>query len=549
MLMSKSLRLGISVLVMTLLSGCLASEVRDQVKADKPRAEAGALQAQQPASAVSYDPLQVTSQVWTGSRSVRMRRGIPLPSSLDGPTAVTMVSGKEMTLNEIATTIMSQTGVSVRLTDGADQLSSGGSDAGATPAAGGGSAAPRVASAVEPMRLAYEGPLSGLLDTVAGHFGVSWKYDGAAIIMSRYETRTFTIEAMPGTTSLTDGSQGDTGEGGSSGGSSSGGSSGGGGGGGGLTQTATSSVTLDYWTELEGTLTTILGGVGAVKTSPSSGSVTVITTPDIMRTVANYVDMENARNTKQVAITLELFTLSLTDTEDYGADVTFALAERNGWPALGFNGPPSGLGETTGNGFAVQVLSPTSKFQGTEAFIKAVSTLGTVSRVARIPLTTLNNRPATRRIGRDISYLAEVSVTSNSGSDVSQSSLSPGSVHEGFSLQVTPRILGDGRVLIQFSLSSIDLITIDQFTSGENKIQLPSTSNRSFVQQAMLNNGDSLVLSGFEEDKKSSDNSGTGSALNWLMGGQSNASKTHDILFLTITPREINVPKRLPNTF
>jgi hypothetical protein len=56
-------------------------------------------------------------------------------------------------------------------------------------------------------------------------------------------------------------------------------------------------------------------------------------------------------------------------------------------------------------------------------------------------------------------------------------------------------------------------------------------------------------LAGFDDDRQSADNSGMGNAMNWLTGGRVSNSKTRDMLFLTITPREINVPQRLPNSF
>ncbi len=560
----QSVLTGVCVLAATLLlSACLGEQVDKKIDDRRPIIEAGAKRAEAPASSVSYDPLQVTNQVWAGGRAIRMRRGLPLPTTYEGPKAITLVSSKEMSLADIAAFVTSQTGVPVRLTDGAEQMGSGSAVAGAarpsasaaarpaTPTAGGATATSTATSGatndVPPMTLAYEGPMSGLLDTVAGHFGVSWKYDGAAVVMSRYETRTFLVEAMPGTASVTDGLQADSGGSTSSAASTSGASTGTSA----LDQKSQLTATLDYWTELQDTLNTILGGVGAVKTSPSSGSVTVITTPEIMRTVAQYIETENTRNTRQVAITLELFTLAVSNTENYGLDLDVAFQKAD-LPRFGFNGPPSNLTTTAfGEGLSVNVLSPTSNFADTSALVKALSTLGSVSRVARIPLTTLNNRPASRRIGRDKAYLASASVSQSGSSDFQQSTLTPGVVREGFSLQITPRILGDGRMLIQFSLSVIDLVgNIRTFSTPDDSssVELPETNSRVFVQQALLNNGDMLVLSGFDQDQQTSTDSGFGSPYNWMMGGSKVKGDSRELLFLTITPRELNVPARLPNS-
>lgn len=541
-----------------LLAGCMAEEIQQKVQADRPVVEAGVRKAEQPAAPISYDPLQVTDSVFTGAQAVRMRRGLPLPSNLEGSRAITLVSAQGMSLPDIAAFISNHTGIAVRLTDGAERLGVGGAapapttatGTAARPAVAGGTASGGAAAVnsagtdIRPMVLAYEGPLSGLLDAVAGHYGINWRYDGKGLNISRFETRTFVVEAMPGTAAITDGLQAESQGGGSSGGDTS---SGGGSGTSSLDQKSEMKATLDYWTELKDSMETILGGVGALKISPSAGTVTVITTPEIMRTVAQHMEQENRRNTRQVAITVELFTLSLDDAENFSTNLDVAFQDLD----IGdFSFTSPGLGDLTsetGGEISAGVLSPTSKWSGSEGLVRALATLGNVTRVARIPVTTLNNRPASRRIGRDKAYLASVSVSQSGDSNFQQASLTPGVVREGFSLQVTPRILGDGRILIQYSLSIIELLRdpIEQFDVGENSVQLPETSSRVFVQQALLQNGDSLVLSGFDEDRQSANRQGFGSPYNWLMGGSATGSKTREMFFLTMTPREIDVPRRL----
>lgn len=553
-----------------LVSGCLNAEMHDRIEGRKPMVEAGVEKATKPAAQTNYNPLVVTDKVWTGGRSVRMRHGLPLPSIYEGPRSVVLVSSKPMELTDIASFVTQQTGVPVRLTDGAENARGG--PAGGGSSGGGGAAAPDLAGIPagipagagpsltggesEPssksdngsgMRVAYQGTMSGFLDNIASYFGVSWRYDGTAIIVSRFETRTFTIEAMNGTSSFSDGISG--------GGSTGGGSSGGSGGNastvtGSLEQSTSMTGKIDYWAELSDSISTILAGVGTVKAAPSSGTVTVITTPEIMRTVAGYIEQENQRGTRQVAVTVELFTLSLNDSENITTDVNIVYdGLQNGGQQIGFNGQltPLAPNATAGSTFGVSVVSPTSKWQGTRALIQGLSSLGKVSRVARIPLTTLNNRPTTRRIGRDIAYLAQRSTTTTSGTNSASETLTPGTVAEGFQLQVTPRILGDGRIIVQFSLSVTDLIRIRSFpetSASETQIQLPETASRVFVQQALLKNGDSLVLAGFDQDQQSADNSGFLNPFNLLLGGNASATDTREMIFLTITPREIDAPGR-----
>ena len=133
---------------------------------------------------------------------------MPLPSRFETNRGVTLISSEDMTLGDIALAIGEQTGIPVRLTDGAS----------------GSSSKKRMESSSdsEEMGVAYEGALSGLLDLVASKFGVDWRYDGASIKFSKYETRVFVIESLPGTQTIKDGIKDDSSGGGGSSGSSGG---------------------------------------------------------------------------------------------------------------------------------------------------------------------------------------------------------------------------------------------------------------------------------------------------------------------------------------
>ncbi len=41
----------------------------------------------------------------------------------------------------------------------------------------------------------------------------------------------------------------------------------------------------------------------------------------------------------------------------------------------------------------------------------------------------------------------------------------PGTIREGFSIQLTPRLLDDGRVMLQYSMSLVDIVKITTFGS------------------------------------------------------------------------------------
>jgi type IVB pilus formation R64 PilN family outer membrane protein len=549
-----------------LLSACHTEDYRNTIAEKTSVAEQRVEEARVPAPVHRYNPLTVTDSIWNGGKAVRMRHGQPLPSRVEGQKAVAMISSTPMTLRAIANAIAAQTGVQVRLDKDAEDV--GGTDeemggaSAPTPAAAptGTAAAAKVnvktaaTSSGNAMRVAYEGPLSGLLDRASSHFGLSWRYDGAAVLLSKYETRVFVMNALPGTQKVSDGLKDDS----SSNQASSSGSaqvttvsqSA-------ATQSSSMDIDFKFWDEIGKTMEVILNGTGSYSLAPSSGTVTVMTTPEVMRQVSDYLNQENNRLGKQVAINVEVYTIDLNEGEDFNVKFDTALRRLTN---LGLNfasagAPARATGGAALGSLSVAVLNPETIGQVTDLF-SLLSTVGKTSRVAQFPMTTLNNRPVSRRVGQDRTYLA--SVQTNTSQTFQNTTLTPGIIRDGFSIQVTPRILQDGNIILQYSLSLVDLLEITKFTSvptdangvpladssqGASQIQLPRTATRVFVQQSMLRSGSTLVLAGYDQDQITQNSSGLGNPDNYLLGGGVGNSRVRQVLFLAMTPQEISLPR------
>ncbi|MDP9127433.1 MAG: secretin N-terminal domain-containing protein [Pseudomonadota bacterium] len=479
-----------------------------------------------------YNPLVVTDKVWAGNTALRMQRGLPLPTRFETTRGITLVSSDPMTLNDIANAITMQTGVSVRV-----------SQLGAGPAS--------VQQAAPSMPLAYEGPLSGLLERVAGYFGVNWRYNGATIELSRFETRVFVVEALPGTQKIEEGMQDET-------------SSGGGGGAAGgasqqntITQNSKTNIDMKYWDELGQSLTSMVAGNGTVVVSPSLGTVTVTTTSDNMRSIAQYLSQENQRLSRQIAINVEIYVVTLEEGLDFNVAFNTALKRLTDFAGniAGAGAPGAVSGFTGGGSLSVAILNPKGSGQITDVF-KALSGVGNTTKVAKFPLVTLNNRPVSRRVGEQISYVASSQTTVAGTSGTPTTSLTPATIPEGFSVQLTPRLLDDGRILLEYSLSDIDLLSIKVFnsqcgditsgsgscsTAGSTTIQSPDTVQRIFVQQSVLKSGSMLIIGGVEEQNLAQNKQGVGSPDNFLLGGGISSNRTHTMIFFAVTPQVLDV--------
>ncbi|MFA4994430.1 MAG: secretin N-terminal domain-containing protein [Bdellovibrionales bacterium] len=479
----------------------------------------------------NYNPLTVTDKVWGGNIAVRMHRGMPLPLRYEESRGVTLVSSEPMSLNAIANAVSAQTGIPVRLS--ALSLPAGG-------------AASSSSSSDQEMPVSYEGPLSGLLDRLSAHFGVTWRFDGSAISILRYETRIFVVEALPGTQEINEGMKDDDSS--SSGSGSSGSTTTSSATTNTLTQNSKTSMSIKYWDELSIALKAIIGGQGSVVISPSMGTITVTTTPDVMTTISDYIGKENKRLSRQIAISVQIYTVNLGKSEDFSATFTGFL-KRIGNAAYTSAAVPGVINTDALGGLGnlnIAILNnPSGKAYAGSVF-SALSTIGDTSQVAQFSMTTLNNRPVSRRVGTDRAFIQSVTETATT-TITTQSTYTPviSTVHEGFSLQLTPRLLDDGRILLQYSLSLVGLQTLGtrDFNTGTSNVplSLPVTDNRLFVQQSVLRSGQTLVIAGVDQETTQQNKQGVGSPENFLLGGGTSSDQARLMMFMALTPQVMDV--------
>ncbi|MGE3623393.1 MAG: secretin N-terminal domain-containing protein [Bdellovibrionales bacterium] len=562
----------------TALSGCDTEKTRNLIDQRAGEAQDTLLQARsaQP-SAKRYNPLVVTDKVYAGNAAMRMHRGLPLPTRYETAQGITVISGQPLSLNEIAASIGSQTGIPVRVSDpmrieppapppqptipGRPIVGSPGfaNQNNNTNNNQNNSSSPG-------MPVSYEGPLSGLLERVAGFFSVNWRYDGTSITISRFETRVFMIEALPETANMTDSSQtsSTSGSAGGASGGSSGGTSGGSSSSGGntstgtLTQNVNYTGSIKYWEELKDTLSAILGGNGNVITSPSSGEVTITTTPEIMRQVSEYISQANKRLSRQIAINVEVYSVDLARDSDFNASFSALLGRIDNAATIDFVGPsaPSSIGSLSGLGsLSVGIINPKNGPKITDIF-NALSSIGDTTSVAQFPMTTINNRPVSRFVGTTEYFVPQI--TSNtlvSTSSSSSTSATAQPITSGLTLQLVPRLLDDGRIIMQYSLNIQTIVSIQPFnvctgqtTAGSSStgsgcvIQEPVTTNRSFIQQSVLRSGSTLVIGGVDQENVAQNAQGVGSPFNWLLGGGSSNQTGRTMVFIAITPQVLDPP-------
>lgn len=396
----------------------------------------------------------------------------------------------------------------------------------------------------------YRGPLAGFLDRVTSRLGLDWDYRDGKIEIRRFVTRTFTIIALPGKTDFKS-SLGKTG--GITVGTASASSTTGSG-----STTGTSSAqmevsansSIDYWTSLEGAIKAMLSNMGKVAINQGSGTVTITDIRDVIDRIGRFIEEENRILTRQVAFEVKVYSVrSLSDSE-FGVDwnlVYQKLAQLSPVWGLSMVSPGSLVGSSAA-ATGVQILKTVTddkgtmdRLSGSEAYIKALSTLSKVSLVTSQRAVTLNRQAVPVSITDQTTYLAETTPGTVSAAGGSSSiGLKPGVVTTGFMMNLMPTVTDRNSMVLTITLDMSELRRISAYSvgSGESQqaIQLPEVASTQFIQRVGLRTGETLVITGFERVTNEYDKRTLTKDMSPGFGGSFNGGAKKESIVILVTP-------------
>lgn len=523
------------------VTGC-ASVVEKEAKRDFSSNEVAVKNIVRDAEVRKQAPVLHMNGAWLGGKAVQIsQKEKELPPVF--PKSWTLAFPDRVSLNAVAERITKVTGVPVRIAPDVFTRAAGATAASSSqPAAGAQAPQPVAGSMVGgtasdsmqgmDLQINYTGSLNGLLDIVTARAGISWSFHDSAIHIFRYETRTFVLNSVPGSSSLSASVGGGGSSGGSGGGGGIGGGSGGGSGGGGSGQsTSMESSSLSIWSATEATVKTMLSQGGKVIATPATGTITVTDTPDIVQRVASMIERENKRMSRQIRLQVQVYSVVSDQITEQGINWNALLATLAGDYKLGFtsaaNVVSTGAGAITSNILKRDV--------SVDIVLKALNTFGKASFVTTANKMALNNRPTTLDVALDTDYVKSSQTTQTINVGTTQS-LTPGTVSTGFTINLLPHVIENDSIFLQFALRLAELEDLKPVQSGNSMIQLPTVSRRNTLDQVALRNGETLVLTGLERILSKTNNSGTIPSAGLLLGGTDKAQVRKEALVVMITP-------------
>lgn len=527
--MNNYIKAALCLSVTAIIAACsmstrLDSEIEHEVEISTQLKE----KAKAPTKTAPEDVVRVKNDIWLGDKSTVEYDGEPVPAYLETKDGITLVSNRPISLYEIGDMINKITSLKVRYSSDIEEK--------ALSVAEKNKPDPNTINAdwADPsmMLVSYKGPLSGLLDEISSRFGVWWKYEKNQIYFYKYETKTFIVYSLPTKPSL-EVNMGGSAEGGS--GSSS--------------ASLKSSAELELWGNIEKAVTSMIGGDSKLTVDPANGTVSLTGTPIEIQRVAKYINEQNARLSRQVAISVKVLQVTISDSDQYGLNLVAAYT--NGKNSISISSA-DGLSDEIKKNIDMTIAP---EHWNITSFIQALSQKNNTTLVTSGTVTTLNNKPAPIQVTRKENYISEITKTNSGSSDTGTDydvSTETEEIETGFTLDVLPRILEHGRLLLMFNLTLSDLISLEKVyltTSDEagkadsgQYIQNPIIETRGFTQEVAMKSGESLILSGYERVENQADKTGVGSADNSLLGGTAIAKKDRSILVIILTPVVLESP-------
>jgi len=525
--MLKAFKFFVALLIFIVAAGCAmqnSAKVAATVDKDFVNVYDAFEMAKNPrAKVASGDTVSMSEGVWLGGKSMLLEHKNDLPKQFETDTGVTILLNEPVTLQVLANNINSITRIPVKIDSqiAADKLK-------------------------RTMNVAYTGKLSGLLSQVATDLDLLWYYDKTAIVFYETETKTFTLYALGTDISYQSSVQTDDGN------------------------QVYLETTLKEWEEVESTISSIIGKAENANftVSRSLGTITVTAPPSVLARVGDYIARQNKRLSQLVTIDVKVLQVSIANDSGFGLNLAAAINAATGLnivanPKNNFSSPEasainiavlsnelSGLtgathlenGSTVSGAYTNDQINngSLSGIAGSTALIQALAKQGKVSLVTNVGVTTRNNRVAPVNNTKSTGYIKRFE--SRNFTTVESSTVDQDSLETGFSMQLLPNILENGKILLLFRMSVRELLKMASQTIGEVTLQLPEVEERSFMQEVIMESGQMLVVSGFEKQSNNDTRYGIGDPDFMLLSGSRETASTRDVLVVILTPQVLVSP-------
>ncbi len=272
---------------------------------------------------------------------------------------------------------------------------------------------------------------------------------------------------------------------------------------------------LSVWNDLRRTLNQLKSKEGRVVISESTTMVTAHDHPENIHAMARYIKQLNKSLSQQVVIRIQVLDIELNKNFNFGIDWNLvAKMVHHSIPDFALSGDLSTatnlvanhlVGRDSNSAIAGLLIGNEG---GSRALINALSKQGKLRIVTKPEVVTMNNQIASIRITQDTGYIE--SVNQSFAENYVTTSITPGTVTDGFTLYILPKIQ-DNKVYMQISSTISNLVRLDKqstipsgvkanTTSNNqyNAIEVPTIAEKIFNQRSVVRSGSTLIIAGYK---------------------------------------------------
>lgn len=273
--------------------------------------------------------------------------------------------------------------------------------------------------------------------------------------------------------------------------------------------------------------------------SDATGTLSVTDTPEVLDRVGRYIDYQNKVLSRQVQLNVQIVRVTQTSNVDRGLDWGLIVKSVTGFGAtLGstFAGAPTNAGSA-----GISILDTASggaaKFSGSQLMLKALAQQGTVTMALNQTDPTANLTPVAYQLSKSTGLLNSSTSTAVANVGVT-STQTVSSITTGLFMTMLPFVQENGDIQLQFAFSYTTPPDVTQFISkdGNTRNDVANTATEGLARKVNLRAGQTLVLTGSEQQNASSNKQGTFTPDNFILGGGQSGAKSRSTLVIMVTP-------------
>lgn len=411
--------------------------------------------------------------------------GTPLPRRLEGARGVTLRLAGQADVRIIAGAITAATGIPVNIRT--RYVLAGG----------------EVVSVPIGTRMAvqeYEGPLSAFLDRLAARMDVAWAFDGTVIAIDRMTRRTWRVALPLGTTEVTETAT--------------------------LANDALSVSTVrnvNPWEELETRLLAVAPPPAAVTISRQAGRVEVFGPPSVLDAAGAVIEDVAATASMRIGLDVAVYFVDSDRADEFGV----GIAADGSIGEFGATVVAVATGEAAG-GLVISRGADSISFLAL-AQDSAVIDYRLASSVAQSGVVT----PIA--LTSESSYIRNVTRERGDEENPGTTTYEIADLETGLSIAALPRLVEDRNIQLALTISQRSLVRFDE-PFLDVALKLPEVDNREIRNETVLAPGETLALSGYEQDVVVRADRGVGFLRRLGLGGGTEAARRKVRMIVLVRP-------------